>query len=78
MDAAIRRHLTGWKIERLQLVDRAILRVGAYELMFQRDVPASVAINEAVEIAKEYSGEDAFRFVNGVLDGLWQEIGRSA
>lgn len=78
IDEAIRRHLTGWKFERLQLVDRAILRVAAYELMFQKDVPASVAIDEAVEIAKEYSSDDAFRFVNGVLDGIWREVGRSA
>jgi N utilization substance protein B len=78
VDQAIRRHLTGWTFERLQLVDRAILRVATYELLYQKDIPASVAINEAVEIAKEYSGDDAFRFVNGVLDGVWREVGRSA
>ncbi|MFW6328566.1 MAG: transcription antitermination factor NusB [Alkalispirochaetaceae bacterium] len=78
IDEAIKRHLTCWKFERLQLVDRAILRVATYELIFQKDVPASVAIDEAVEIAKEYSGDDAFRFVNGVLDGIWREVGRSA
>lgn len=78
VDAAIRRHLTGWTFERLQLVDRAILRVATYELLFQKEVPASVAINEAVEIAKDYSGDDSFRFVNGVLDGVWKEVGRSA
>lgn len=78
VDEAIRRHLTGWSFERLQLVDRAILRVATYELLFQKEVPASVAINEAVEIAKEYSSDEAFRFVNGVLDGVWREAGRSA
>lgn len=78
VDETIRRHLTGWTFERLQLVDRAILRLATYELLFQKDVPASVAINEAVEIAKEYSGEEAYRFVNGVLDGVWSEVGRSA
>lgn len=78
IDEAIRRHLTGWTFERLQLVDRAILRVATYELLHQKDIPASVAINEAVEIAKEYSSDDAFRFVNGVLDGVWREVGRSA
>ena len=78
VDETIRRHLTGWSFERLQLVDRAILRISTYELLFKKDVPASVAINEAVEIAKEYSSDEAFRFVNGVLDGVWKEVGRSA
>ncbi len=78
VDETIRRHLTGWTFERLQLVDRAILRVATYELLFQKDIPASVAINEAVEIAKDYSSDDAYRFVNGVLDGVWTEVGRSA
>lgn len=78
VDETIRRHLTGWSFERLQLVDRAILRVTTYELLYQKEIPASVAINEAVEIAKDYSSDDAFRFVNGVLDGIWREVGRSA
>ena len=78
MDETIRRNLTGWTFERLQLVDRAILRVATYELLFQKEIPASVAINEAVEIAKDYSSDDAYRFVNGVLDGVWTEVGRSA
>lgn len=74
IDAAIEKHLKGWKFERLQLVDRAILRVGSYELLFRREVPASVVIDEAVEIAKDYGSDDSYRFVNGVLDGIWKEV----
>ena len=78
IDGAIKRHLKGWDFSRLQVVDRAILRVATYEILYQQDVPASVAINEAVEIAKDYSSEDAFRFINGVLDGIWHEVGSTA
>ena len=70
IDEAIARHLKGWSLERLQLVDRAILRVATYELLYRREVPATVVIDEAVEIAKEYGGEESYRFVNGVLDGI--------
>ena len=52
--------------------DLAVLRVGTYSLLFQRDIPAQITIDEAIEIAKEYGSEDSFRFINGVLDGLWK------
>lgn len=56
-----------WSVARMPLVDRNILRLATYELIFESDVPASVAINEAVELAKVYGGEDSSKFVNGVL-----------
>ncbi len=56
-----------WSVGRMPLVDRNILRIATFELMTQDDVPPSVAINEAVELAKVYGGEDSSKFVNGVL-----------
>ena len=57
----------GWKIERMSKVDLSILRLSIYELMFDEDIPEKVAINEAVELAKEYGGEDSASFINGIL-----------
>ena len=57
----------GWKIERMSKVDLSILRLSIYELMFDEDIPKKVAINEAVELAKEYGGEDSASFINGIL-----------
>lgn len=56
-----------WSVSRMPLVDRNILRLATYELLFDDEVPASVAINEAVELAKVFGGEDSSKFVNGVL-----------
>ena len=56
-----------WSVSRMPLVDRNILRLATYEILYEYDVPASVAINEAVELAKIYGGEDSSKFVNGVL-----------
>lgn len=70
VDAAIQEHLEHWKIERLARVDLAILRLSAYSLLYQRDIPASVTIDEAVDLAKEYGSDESYRFVNGVLDAI--------
>jgi transcription antitermination protein NusB len=56
-----------WSVSRMPMVDRNILRLATYELIYDVDVPPSVAINEAVELAKVYGGEDSSKFVNGVL-----------
>jgi len=56
-----------WAVSRMPLVDRNILRIATYEILYDADVPPSVAINEAVELAKVYGGEDSSKFVNGVL-----------
>ena len=72
LDARIARHLRGWTIDRLSKVDLAILRLGAYELMLG-EVPAGIAINEAVELANQYSADKASSFINGVLGNLSRE-----
>jgi len=70
IDAAIREHATNWRLERLAVTDRNLLRVGVYEMLFTEDVPPQVAINEAVEIAKRFGSADSPAFVNGVLDAV--------
>ena len=70
VDKSIRDHLEHWDISRLSKVDLAILRVAAYSLLFQQDVPASVTIDEAIDIAKEFGTDDSYKFVNGVLDAI--------
>jgi len=72
VDSEIRKHLQHWTFERLKRVDLAILRVATYSIIFQKDIPAQITIDEAIEIAKEFGAEDSFRFVNGVLDGIWK------
>jgi N utilization substance protein B len=64
-----------WRLGRMDRVDRNVLRLGAYELLFGDDVPAKVAINEAVELAKEFGTEHSGAFVNGILDALHRDQG---
>ena len=73
VDAAVRRHLEHWDFTRLQKVDLALLRVSVYCLLFQPEIPASVTIDEAVDIARAFGGADSWRFVNGVLDAVHRE-----
>ncbi|MFC2106325.1 transcription antitermination factor NusB [Candidatus Bipolaricaulota bacterium] len=68
----------GWKLERLALLDRNILRIGVYELLFFDDVPPEVALDEAVELAKKFGTEQARKFINGILDRIWKEHQESA
>lgn len=68
IDEKISRYATNWELERMAVVDRNILRMGSFELIFRSDIPPKVSINEAVELAKKYSGLEAAKFVNGVLD----------
>ncbi len=72
LDKAIQEAATNWQISRMPYVDRAILRMGAFELLHMFDVPPKVTINEAVELAKKYSTERSGAFVNGVLDKVFQ------
>jgi N utilization substance protein B len=67
LDAIIAELASGWKLERIANVDRNILRLALYELRHRRDIPASVSVNEAVEIAKKYSTAESGKFVNGIL-----------
>ncbi|MCD6128273.1 transcription antitermination factor NusB [Candidatus Bipolaricaulota bacterium] len=72
IDSLIDRRALGWGLDRLSLVDRNILRIGLYELLYG-DTPPEVAIDEAVELAKTYGTEKAPAFINGILDRVWKE-----
>lgn len=74
VDDIIKRHLKNWDFARLNRVDLAILRLSVYSLLFQADIAASIVIDEAVDISKEYGTDDSYRFVNGVLDGIRKTI----
>ena len=67
LDEVIAKHTNNWRLDRLAAIDRAILRLGIYELR-QGETPARVVINESVELAKKFSSEDASAFINGILD----------
>jgi N utilization substance protein B len=73
IDEAIKKQLEHWDLDRLSYVDRAILRFSTFSLFFQDDVPDTVIINEAVDLAKQFGTDDSYRFVNGVLDGIRKE-----
>lgn len=77
LDLVIEKAAPDWPIDRISPVDRNILRLGLYELLFsdRSEVPAKVAINEAIELAKQFGGENSSRFVNGVLGAVYKEIG---
>lgn len=74
IDGLIEAHSEGWTVSRLPSVDRAILRLGVWELLAQPSVPAAVVIDEAIELAKEYSTERSSSFVNGVLDAIARQV----
>jgi len=67
-------HATGWAVERMPMVDRCVLRMAAYELLDELEVPVAVVLDEAVELAKTYSTEDSGRYVNGVLSAVATEV----
>lgn len=77
LDLVIGKAAPEWPIDRIAPVDRNILRLGLFELLFsdRKEVPAKVAINEAIELAKQFGGENSSRFVNGVLGAVYKEIG---
>jgi N utilization substance protein B len=74
IDAGIKRAAEHWVLERMAAVDRNILRAAAYELLFCRDIPPAVAINEALEIAKKYSSSESVAFINGILDRISRSL----
>lgn len=70
LDERISKFATNWQLDRMATVDRNILRLAAFELLFREDIPPKVAINEAVELAKKYGDVESGKFVNGVLDKI--------
>ena len=73
IDTKISLYAANWKLERMAVVDRNIMRLGCFELLFRDDIPPKVSINEAVELAKKYSGAEAGKFVNAILDKIKSE-----
>ncbi len=70
IDERITKYATNWQIKRMAVIDRNVLRIGVYELLFSPDVPPKVSINEAIELAKKYGDFDSSKFVNGILDKI--------
>jgi len=73
LDQKIAQYAANWQLKRMAVVDRNILRLSGYELLFRPDIPPKVSINEAVELAKKYSGPEAGKFVNAILDKIKAE-----
>ena len=76
IDAKIREIASNWDFERIAKIDLSILRMAVYELLFRKDIPPVVTINEAIDLSKQYSAEESRRFVNGVLDRLRGQLNR--
>ena len=68
LDALIGTYATNWKVSRMPIIDRNILRMGCFELLHVPEVPAKVTLNESIELAKSFGDEEASKFVNGILD----------
>ncbi len=70
IDSLIAENAKNWRVDRMSIIDRNILRLGVFEVAFNDQVPATVAINEAIEIAKRFSADDSASFINGILDAV--------
>ncbi|MDA8016851.1 MAG: transcription antitermination factor NusB [Thermoanaerobaculia bacterium] len=70
IDSLIRRHAENWRLERMPVIDRNILRLALYEMLHEEKVPKVVIVDEAIELAKKFGSENSSRFVNGLLDGV--------
>ena len=75
IDAVIEGTSTNWKVSRMASVDRNLLRQATYELLYMKEIPSSVTINEAVEIAKKFGTEESSSFINGILDKISKDKG---
>jgi N utilization substance protein B len=78
IDEIIKKAAENWSIDRMAVIDRNILRAATYELFYRTDIPPSVVINEAIEIAKKYSTEDSAPFINGILDKIANTVSITA
>ncbi|MFH1946851.1 MAG: transcription antitermination factor NusB [Candidatus Magasanikbacteria bacterium] len=78
IDKVITDYATNWPMDQINLIDRNILRIGIYELLLNDEIPAKVAINEAIEIAKTYGGQSSGKFVNGILGAIYKDINKEA
>src|SRR4051812_10755680 len=78
IDARIRELAQNWEFERIAKIDLAILRVAMFEMIYRKDIPPVVSINEAIDLSKQFSNADSKRFINGILDRLKDQLGRDA
>jgi N utilization substance protein B len=78
IDAHIKSLAHNWEFERIAKIDLAILRLAMFEMIYRKDIPPVVSINEAIDLSKEFSNADAKRFINGILDRLKDQLGRDA
>jgi N utilization substance protein B len=76
IDQSIKENLQGWSLERIARVDLATLRLAIFEIQFMEDIPVEVSINEAIEIAKKFSTDDSYKYVNGVLGGFVRSLNK--
>jgi len=74
IDKKISEYAQNWPLEQMSIIDRNILRIGVYELFFNDNIPAKVAINEAIELAKNFGGPSSGKFVNGILGAMYADI----
>jgi len=74
LDRRVREHTEHWRLERMAAVDRNLLRVALYELLHHPETPPAVVINEALEIARRFSGKDSVEFINGILDAIRKSL----
>jgi N utilization substance protein B len=77
IDRLLSSRTQNWRVERMAVIDRLVLRLATFELLEESETPPKVIINEALELARAYSGEEAVAFVNGVLDGVRKELNRA-
>jgi transcription antitermination protein NusB len=70
VDGVIEKYAKNWRLNRMAVIDRNLLRIATYEFLYKSDIPGSVIIDEAIEIAKRYSSDDAVSFINGILDPI--------
>jgi transcription antitermination protein NusB len=74
IDARIQRHAEHWRLDRMAVVDRNILRLATQEFLYDKETPKTVVINEAIEIARRYSAQESPQFINGILDSIKKEL----
>lgn len=78
VDGRIRSLAHNWEFERIAKIDLAILRLAIYEMVYRKDIPPVVSINEAIDLSKQFSNPDSKRFINGILDRLKDQLGRDS
>ena len=78
IDRLLRKSSKNWRLERMSRVDRSILRLSVFEMLYMEEIPPKVAIDEAVELGKKYGTEDSGAFINGVLDNIYNNLNQEA